>query len=325
LAIPQKGKRTPPLVIVDEVQKAPEILNVAQDLIDSKKARFVLTGSSARKLKKGHEINLLPGRVVSLRLDPLTLEEDTPMKVEEVLLNGSLPAIRKLSSQTDKESDLRSYVETYLEEEIRQEAIVRNIGTFSRFLELAALESGRISNFSRIAQDIGISPITIQSYFEILVDCLVAERVEPITQSATRKKLTKAGRYLIFDMGVRRLAAGEGTQLHPERMGELLEHFVGLELIRLCRLHHPSARIRFWRDPGGPEVDWVLDLNGKYTPIEVKWTDRPTERHIRHLKVFMEEYPSSRGYVVCLAPRRMQLAEKITAIPWTEITPLLEL
>ncbi len=317
------ARRRPPLVVVDEVQKVPALMDAGQAAIDGGEAQFVFTGSSARKLRRGQDINLLPGRVVSMRLDPLTAEEDASATLREALLYGSLPAIRNARLHADKEADLRSYVETYLEEEIRQEALVRNVGTFARFLELSALESGRIANFSRIASDVGVSAATVHAYFEILCDCLVAERVDPITSSASRKKLTKASRYLLFDLGVRRLAADEGTRLNPSRMGELFEQFIGLELVRSCRTLSPRARVRFWRDPDGPEVDWVVEHQGRHLPVEVKLTDRPTMRDARHLRVFMKEYRSRRGLIVCTAPRPLVVAPGVTAVPWQDLPSIL--
>ena len=147
----------------------------------------------------------------------------------------------------------------------------------------------------------------------------MAERVDPVTKSSSRKKLTKASRYLLFDLGVRRLAAGEGRRLHPSRMGELFEQFIGLELIRHCRIHAAGARVRFWRDPDGPEVDWVLEHEGTYLPIEVKRTDRPTEKDARHLLVFMDEYRAKSGLVVCTAPRAIRLTKTVTAVPWQDL------
>jgi len=315
---PRRGRKAP-LVTVDEVQKVPALMDVGQEMIDRAEAQFVFTGSSARKLRRGRDINLLPGRVVSLRLDPLTIEEDRTGSIREALLFGALPGIRTLNKVEDKETDLVSYVETYLEEEVRQEALVRNIGAFGRFLELAGQESGRITNYSRVSQDIGVSSVTIQAYYEVLADCLVAERVDPITRSASRKKLTKACRYLLFDLGVRRLAAREGTRLHPVRMGELFEQFVGLEIIRFCRIHIPPARLRFWRDPDGPEVDWVLEHEGRFIPIEVKRTNRPAERDTTHLKVFMEEYKAAKGILVCTSPTAIRLSKTVLAVPWQDL------
>jgi predicted AAA+ superfamily ATPase len=306
-----------PLVVVDEVQKVPDLLDVAQSLIDKGQAQFILTGSSARKLKRQGDINLLPGRVVTLRLDPLCLEEDLPDTLSLALMDGALPGIRSERGAADREADLRSYVETYLEEEVRQEALVKKMAPFERFLELAAVESGRISNFSGIASDIGVSAPTVQAYYEILVDCLVAERVEPIARSATRKKLTKSSRFLMFDLGVRRLAAGEGDRPSAERLGELFEQLVGLELIRTSRLHAPGAKLRFWRDPDGPEVDWVLEHKGELCPVEVKWTERPTPSDARHLNVFLNEHAQAReGIIVCRCARPLAIDERVRAIPW---------
>lgn len=144
---------------------------------------------------------------------------------------------------------------------------MKQLAPFSRFLELAALESGRIANFRAIASDIGVSAPTVAAYYEILVDCLVAERIEPITESTTRKRLTKSARFLFFDLGVRR-EANEGPRLGQHRLGELFEQLVGLELIR-GRLHRPGSRLRFWRAPEGPEVDSVVEHHGVYVPVEV--------------------------------------------------------
>lgn len=310
------GKRRP-LVIVDEVQKVPDLLDVAQGLSDRGRAQLVLTGSSARKLRRHRDVNLLPGRILSLRLDPLALEEQMPASLSELVLDGSLPGVRSERNAADRAEDLRSYVETYLEEEVRQEALVKRMAPFSRFLELAALESGRIANFTKIASDVGVSAATVRGYYEILVDCLVAERIDPIIQSATRKKLTRSSRYLLFDLGVRRLAAGEGDRLGPERLGELFEQMVALEIIRACRLRAPTARLRFWRDADGPEVDWVVEHEGRLVPVEVKWSDRPSLSDARHLRVFLAEHRAARsGFIVCRCPRPLGLDADITAIPW---------
>ena len=327
LALPKAKKH--PLVIIDEIQKVPTLMDVIQGVIDNNQAQFILTGSSARKLKRHHSINLLPGRVVSIRLDPLTLEENLPKTLLEILTDGALPNIQVQQNAADREEDLRSYVETYLEEEVRQEALVKQMGPFARFLELAALESGKIINFSKIASDIGVSGATIQSYYEILVDCLIAERVDPIIRSTTRKKLTKSSRYLLFDLGVRRLAANEGTRLSQERYGELFEQMVGLELIRLLRLHAPGSKLRFWRDPDGAEVDWVIEYKGRYLPIEAKWSERPTKSDARHLQVFTKEYPISHaGFIICRCERPLAIDETVIALPWQSLAhpkqPLLQ-
>jgi predicted AAA+ superfamily ATPase len=319
-AIAADVKSRRPLVILDEVQKVPVILDVVQDMIDRRVADFIITGSSARKLRRGAEVNLLPGRVVTFRLDPFSLREFPAKDLNEILLYGSLPGILAVQSLADRETDLVSYVTTYLEEEIRAEAVVRNIGHFARFLELAASESGGIVNLRKLSQEIGVSHTTIGAYYQILEDCLIAERIEPLTHSKTRKKLTKSDKYLFFDMGVRRLAAREGTKLSRDTMGLMFEQFIGLELLRSVHTNGKSDRIRFWRDPDGPEVDWVFDTDGIYTPIEVKWTENPVPADIRHLEVFLSEHKTAGlGYLVCRVPRKAKLSDRIYAIPWQSI------
>ena len=174
-----------------------------------------------------------------------------------------------------------------------------------------------------MSQEIGVSHTTIGAYYQILEDCLIAERIEPLTHSKTRKKLTKSEKYVFFDLGVRRLAAQEGTKPSRESMGQLFEQFVGLELVREAHVGRPTLKIRFWRDPDGPEVDWVIDESGVYTPVEVKWTDHPRPSDIRHLEVFLAEYPSAKvGYLVCHVPRKTKLSQRIVALPWQAIDDL---
>lgn len=311
-------KGTPlPLVLLDEIQRVPDLLDVVQDLVDRRKARFVLTGSSARKLRRGSQVNLLPGRVLAFRLDPLTTEEIPSLSLEEHLLYGSLPGIVTVEEAGDREKELESYVTTYLEEEVRAEAIVRNLGSFGRFLEYAASESGQVVNLRKLSQEIGVAHTTIGSYYQILEDCLIAERVEPLTQSRTRKKLTRSQKYLFFDLGVRRVAAREGARPSRDASGGFLEQFVGLELLRRSRLSEKRVSIRFWRDPDGPEVDWVIETEQHFTPMEVKWTDSPQPRDVRHLETFLSEYRSAeKGYLVCRVPRPVRLADRVEAIPW---------
>ncbi|MCG8430865.1 MAG: ATP-binding protein [Candidatus Omnitrophica bacterium] len=316
------SKRTP-LVILDEIQKVPEIMDVVQYLIDRRQAKFILTGSSARKLRRGARINLLPGRVTTLKLDPFSLSELPAKGLDERLLYGSLPGIVTVEDNADRETDLESYVTTYLEEEVRAEAIVRNVGHFARFLELAASESGSIINLRKLSQEIGVAHTTVGSYYQILEDCLIVERIEPLSQSKTRKKLTRSEKFLFFDLGVRRVAAREGTKLARETMGNIFEQFVGLELVRCTHTKDPSARVRFWRDPDGPEIDWIIDKNGMYTPVEVKWTENPTAGDIRHVEIFLSEYPSAdKGYLVCRLPRKTKLSARVFALPWQSIPEL---
>lgn len=310
-----------PRMIIDEVQKIPAILDAIQFLIDEGKAQFVLTGSSARKLIHGPKVNLLPGRVVLFHLDPYSLQEQPIEDLEKSLVYGALPSISMIKEQDIQEQDLDSYVETYLEEEVRAEALVRNLGAFARFLELSASESGSIINLLKLSTEIGVSHTTIASYYQILEDCLITHRIEPITKSKTRKKLTKSQKYIFFDLGVRRVAAKEGVKLPKDKFGLLFEQFIGLELIKFAKQISSKMMLKFWRDPDGPEVDWVIEHNGIWVPIEVKWTETPSLKDAKHLNVFLSEYPNTRkGYVVCRCDRRLKLSENITAISWKELS-----
>lgn len=316
-----------PVIAIDEVQKVPLILDVVQDLIDRRLARFILTGSSARKLTHGANINLLPGRVVLLHLDPLMISElnHSIPPLQTLLLYGSLPGIFTEKTEQDKDIDLDAYVKTYIEEEVRAEALVRNIGSFAKFVLLAAVESGNIVNFSKLSQDIGVAHRTIAAYYQILEDCLIAERVDPLTLSKTRSRLSKAPKYLYFDMGVRRLCAEEGINLPLKVMACLFEQFIGLELIRMARLQASRTKILYWRDHSGPEVDYVIQQGDCFIPIEVKWNDRPVEKDARHLKLFLEEYPAAKkAYIICQTPKPYLLSPNVIVLPWQEISAVFD-
>ncbi|MCC2666855.1 MAG: hypothetical protein K0S63_771 [Gammaproteobacteria bacterium] len=321
-------KNHPPLIIVDEIQKIPNLMDAIQDLIDRKIAQFILTGSSARKLRRHDDLNLLPGRVIPLRLDPFSQVELTSeyQQLDSLLLDGALPEIILEKNIAQREQLLDAYVTIYLEEEIRAEAIVRDLGHFARFLELAAAESGKIVNFSKLSQEIGVMHSTIAGYYQILEDCLVVERVEPIVKSKTRRKLSKTQKYLFYDMGVRRVAAHEGRELPREQLGHLFEQYIGLELVRITRSLPQRFFVKYWRDPSGPEVDWVIESSAGYIPIEVKWTDVPTQKDTKYLQLFLDEYPEStaKGFIICRTPHRMKMSENIYALPWNEVAAIFD-
>lgn len=321
---PGDGRQIP-LVILDEIQKVPVLMDAIQLLIDEKQAQFILTGSSARKLKRDHDdINLLPGRVIRLQLDPLCLSEMPQIpELERMLIDGSLPEIFFEPHASARQEDLQSYVITYLEEEVRAEAIVRNVGAFARFLECATLQLGEPLNFEKISQDVGVKRNTIIDYYEILIDCLIADRIEPITTSQSRHRLTKASKYLLFDLGVRRVCAREGVQLSEKTLGNIFEQFIGMELLRHLRLFTLNGKLRYWRDHNGPEVDFIIDINHQYLPIEAKFTRLPANDDIKHLQTFLQEYPCfDIGYIICRCPHRLKLTDRVIALPWQELPSL---
>lgn len=318
-----------PLIFIDEVQKIPSIMDSVQYIIDKKQAAFILSGSSARQLKHGKKINLLPGRVVLFVMQPFTFNEMAPLRrsLDDILLYGALPAIACQNDTENKEIDLGSYVTSYLEEEIRAEAVVRNVGHFAKFLQFAAIESGQQIHYSKLSQNIGVAATTIAAYFQVLVDCLIAIRIEPITSSKTKRRLIKSSRYLFFDLGIRRLCANEGTQLPMNSIGHLFEQFIGLELHSYAQMHMPPMQLKYWRDSAGPEVDYVLESGSTYIPVEVKYSEHPKEKDIRHLEKFLDENDNVKyAYVVCRTPRPyiIEGKYKIHVIPWQEINTIFD-
>ncbi|MBB70879.1 MAG: hypothetical protein CMF50_00585 [Legionellales bacterium] len=319
-----------PLVYIDEIQKIPAIMDTIQYAIDQKLANFVLTGSSARKLKHNREnieLNLLPGRVIELRMDALSVLEMSPqmLDINDLLLNGSLPEIIQQKNASDKEELLNSYVNIYLEEEVRAEALVRNLASFSRFLTYAAIGAGKETNINKLSEELGLSRHTLNEYYRILMDCLVVNRVEPLTKSPSRRRLTKAVKYLFFDLGVRRIAAGEGLRLPQKYYGDLFEQFVGNEIVKLIHLFLPQAKLKYWHDHAGPEVDYVIEFNRQYIPIEVKWTETPSRSDARHVFKFMDEYDCmTPGYIVCRTPKPVQLADNVIAVGWGSFISILK-
>lgn len=335
-----KGAKSFKTVFIDEVQKVPELLDAVQLLIDEKKATFILTGSSARKLRKAGA-NLLPGRVKSYFLDPLSWTElgwekenlVSPLAVagigenvryspEENMAFGSLPGMVTLEDQGDRKEFLRSYARLYLEEEIRAEALSRKIGAFSRFLELAAQESGTSPNLSKLSMEAGVSAPAIREYFNLLQETLVVERIDPYLKNA-RKRILSSPRYYFFDIGVRNALAR--LPLDPSvveaQKGILFEHAVILEIIRRIRVLKKDYRVCFWRTSAGAEVDCVVDMGMKAIPIEIKASKKVRMGDLKGLVNFLAEYKSvaKEGYVITMGQAPERLAENILAIPWQNL------
>jgi predicted AAA+ superfamily ATPase len=316
-----------PLVCCDEIQKLPKLFDAIQYLIDEKIAQFILTGSSARKIRQDSEINLLPGRVITFFMDPLSLLElpKTELKLNQLLMYGSMPGILTQEDNADKEQQLMAYSQIYLEEEVKAEALVKNLNNFSEFLELAALDAGNSVNFSKLSQQIAISHTTIKTYYQILEDCLITYRVPAYLNSPTKRRLTKAPKYLFFDLGVRRLCAKEFVSNQPELLGRYLEQLVGLELIRHQHQKQALMKLYYWRDHNGAEVDYVIKLNRKVIPIEVKLSSTPTLKMAKHLLTFIEEHhEADKGYIICCCPEPMLLHDKIMALPWQQLLDVFE-
>lgn len=314
-------KKEKNIVFIDEIQKVPDLLNEIHYLIErfNDKVTFVLTGSSARKLKRS-SVNMLAGRAWQFALFPFTHKElGDSFRLDEVLLKGSLPPVVQ-EVVADAFMTLDAYSRTYLKEEIMDEALVRNIGAFSKFLDLAADQSGKIVNFSTIGRETGVSSKTIKGYYEILEDTLVAIRLEPYLRSA-RKRLVRHPKYYLFDLGVINSLCGRTTPRaagRPTVRGILFEHFIILELYRLLHYNFRPVRMFHWRSSHGAEVDLVLEDGEVLWAIEIKSTETVSSKDLRGLGCFMEDHPQARPICVSTTPRPF-MAGNIPVIPWEEL------
>lgn len=309
----------PLTVFIDEVQKIPGLLDEVHSLIERHKGRlqFLLSGSSARKLKRGGA-NLLAGRAWTLHLHPLTHRE-VKLDLSRALQFGTLPAIYLEGPAPER--TLRAYVDTYLKEEIMQEALVRNISGFSRFLDVAGQMHGEPVNFTAVARDSGVSVKTAQEFFSILVDTLVAFRIDGWSRSI-RKQLRQSPKFYFFDCGVLNAIRGElQTELRESsfRYGKLFETFMILEMIRLNDYSEAGYRFAYWRTNTGLEVDAVLfkGVGRPPTAVEVKSKSSPGAEDFHALKSFLSENPGSSLMCLCTTPRVYKVGE-VQVLPWIE-------
>lgn len=312
------GERTV-TVFVDEVQKFPALLDEVHYLIEEYKprVRFLLTGSSARKLRRGGA-NLLAGRAWTLMLHPLSSSE-VQLDLQRALSFGTLPAI--YLGEGSQVRSLTAYVDTYLREEIFVEALVRKSESFIRFLDLAGQINGEPVNHSKLGRAAGVSSKTVQEYFSILVDTLVALRVDGWSHSV-RKQLRQSPKYYFFDCGVLNAIRGEiRSELRPHtyRYGKLFETFVVNEVQRRNDYKDLGYRLYYWRTSTGREVDLVLSRGPSDRPraIEIKSDSAPTEAGLRGLLSFRTENPSADLLCFCTTPRAYQLGD-IKVLPWQE-------
>lgn len=286
-------------VFIDEVQKIPALLDLCHLLIEEEKprVRFLLTGSSARKLKSS-KANLLASRALSVRLHPLTHRElaDAGFLLDEVLRYGSIPAIYFAEN---KEESLRAYVDTYLKEEIQQEAMVRKLDKFFSFIDIAAQLNGEIVNYSKMARQIGVADKTIGDYYQILLDTLLLIRVPGWDRSA-KKQIIKSSKFFFFDCGVLNAAARElrsPLQRGSSRYGKLFEQFVITEIYRLNDYFRRDYVMSFYSN-GSSEVDVVLSRSRREAPIAIEVKSNPVvhREDLSGLALFASEYPESPLY-----------------------------
>lgn len=300
-------------VVIDEIQKVPALLDEVHRLIEKKRLRFILSGSSARKLKRGGA-NLLAGRAVTISLFPLvSAEMNFDFEVPAILTTGSLPLALLGDSSV---SYLHSYVETYLQEEIKSEALTRNIGGFARFLEIAARQNGQITNVSNISRDAMVNRLTVQGYFEILVDTLIGFWLEPWKLKRSTKQVAHP-KFYFFDSGVARALSGR-LPYPPlaEELGTLMETFVLNEVrayISYQKLYYP---VRFWSSHDQVEVDLFCETKNGFIAIEIKSSTAWQNKFNKGLKRIRDEIGKDKVecFGVYLGERRT-LVDGITVLP----------
>lgn len=310
--IKNEGIRT---LFVDEIQRVPLLLNEIHFLMGKFDCQFIMTGSSARKLKRGGA-DLLGGRAVERRLFPFVYEEiKDRFQLHDVLLFGTLPALVHKGTQ-QKTDILTTYVHTYLKEEIQSEGIVRNLGGFSRFLDLAGSQFGELVSFSAIARECHLPVRTVQSYYEILEDTLVGFRLPPWTRSL-RKRLVAHPKFYFFDSGVTNAINRQLTgTLDSHLKGRLFEQFMILETHRLLHYRRSESNLYFWKTNHGAEVDLVIEKHGKITgAFEIKATAAIAGPHLSGLRAFREEHPRVPCGVICMATHPYEM-DRIRILPW---------
>ncbi|MBI2644667.1 ATP-binding protein [Candidatus Uhrbacteria bacterium] len=283
------------IVILDEVQRVPALLHEVHRLIEKRKLRFALTGSSARKLKKG-DVNLLAGRALTLSLHPLTSSElGADFNIKHLLTLGHLPST---FSGSDPERYLESYVTTYLREEVQQEGLTRNLGSFTRFLEVASFSQGGLLNISEVARECAVHRKVAEHYFSILEDLLIAERISVFTKKAKRRTVSHQ-KFFFFDAGVYRTLRPQGLLDTSEDIdGAALETAVYQEMRALNQYFDYGYRMHFWHTRAGHEVDFILYGKRGFHAIEIKRGTRVTPNALRGLRAFLEEYPSAKSIFV---------------------------
>ncbi len=297
-------------VILDEVQKVPQVLDEVHWLIENKGLRFILCGSSARKLKRG-KANLLGGRAWRYEMFPLVTAEMKDLNLLRVLNRGMIPD-HHLTEHYKKA--LKAYTQDYLKEEVFAEGLTRNVPAFSRFFDAMGYSHGELINFSNIARDCGVDSKTVKEYYQILADTLLGTMVTPFKRRQNRQVISRAPKFYLFDVGV----AGSITKRHLEEekgelFGKAFEHFIFMELCAYNSYSELDYEINFWRTKSGLEVDFVL--GGGEVAIEVKGAAHVEKADLRPLTAFIQEYAPRKALVVC-NEREERVYEQMRIMPW---------
>ena len=298
-------------IVVDEIQLAPELLNEVHWLIENKGTSFLLTGSSARKLRHGHA-NLLAGRAGSYSMCPLAYPEVDGFDIEAAMVSGLLPP-HFLSD--DPILDLRAYVGDYLKQEIAAEASVRSIPVFADFLRVAATRSGELINYANVARESGVSAKTVRNYVEILEDTLLGYRLPPWGK-AHRRRLIETEKFYLFDVGVTNYLSRRAPKAGTPEFGNAFEQYVMMELKAYKAYRRPEMDIYFWRTSTGYEVDFII--NAMDVAVEVKGTRRVCDHHLRGLRALKEEFNPKRSLVVALESAKRTTDDGVEIMPYDQ-------
>jgi predicted AAA+ superfamily ATPase len=308
-----------PSVFIDEIQRLPSLLNTIQTVIDAhpQRHRFLLTGSSARKLKRGNA-NLLPGRIHTYHLGPLSCAElDYNVNTSQALSTGTLPGIYTDSSPQDREKTLRSYGATYLKEEIQAEALTRNLEGFSRFLFLAAECSGQWLDLSKLASEAAIPRQSAIRYFEILEDTLIVNRCNAFSKS-NRMRLVQHPKYYFFDTGVLNGLFANFTP-SADRKGILFEHLFFNQLMTSAAAQDIELRVTLYRTEHGAEVDFILELGHNIWAIELKASQNVGTSDLRGFASFERFYNKPHRQCVAYMGTAKKKINSVEIFPWQEL------
>jgi uncharacterized protein len=315
LAVSPRQLKEP--VIIDEVQKVPQLLDEIHWLIENKGLHFILCGSSARKLKRG-KANLLGGRAWRYEMHPLVSAEVADLDLRRALNRGMIPAHY---IQAEYQKSLQAYVRDYLKEEVFDEGLTRNIPAFSRFFDAMGYSHGDLTNYANIARDCGVDAKTVKEYYQILVDTLLGTMIEPYKKRQDRNVIMRAGKFYLFDVGVAgALTHRQIPQEKGEQFGKAMEHFILMELLAHRAYREMNYDVNFWRTKSGLEVDFILGQGE--VAIEIKGANRVDIPDLRPLRTFIREYRPARAYVVC-NEGTARLYEEIRILPWRDFLKML--
>ena len=307
------------LILIDEIQRVPALLNTIQAMLDEGcDHRFLLTGSSARKLKRGGA-NLLPGRILLEYLDPLSYWElGASFNLERALKMGTLPGV--YLDAIEGAAILEAYATIYLREEIQAEALSRNLGAYARFLDVAAEASGQWVNYSKIASDGEIPKETVRRFYSVLEETLVAFRLPAYRPGHTHRRVSQRDRFIFFDLGVRNAVLDlHRNPVSPAEKGLLFEQWVILQCFYLMRSRHKSWKLSSYRTDAGAEVDLIIDNGKKLLAVECKYGSHVRQSDLRGLRSFEQvaEKPVEK-IVVYRGDMRQKFSKGETAVPYQD-------